>query len=195
VRRLADTERLFARGDRGDGLYAVLDGALCITAVSEGGKSLLLTRMEAPTWFGEIAAFDRQPRTHDCVADGDSAVLHVPLTALDALLDNDPARWRHLGLLVATKLRLAFTTMEDVAALPLRDRLVRRLVLLAEGHGERPHLRASRTLDVTQEQLAAMLAVSRQSVNQALKDLAAAGLIELAYGQITLRDVEGLRAV
>lgn len=193
-RTLADKARLFSRGDDGDGLYAVLDGALCITATSESGRELLLTRMEPPTWFGEIAVFDRQPRTHDVVADGASVVLHVPLAALDALLARRPTFWRELGLLVSGKLRLAFSALEDAAALPLKPRLVRRLLVLALGHGERA-TGVQRVLDVTQEQLAAMLSSSRQSVNQALKDLEQEGLLRVAYGQITLVDVERLRTL
>jgi CRP-like cAMP-binding protein len=193
VRPLPDGARLFSRGDDGDGLYAVLDGALCITATSERGRELLLTRMEPPTWFGEIAVFDRQPRTHDVVADGDSLVLQVPLPALDALLTRRPGFWRDLGLLVSGKLRLAFGALEDAAALPLKPRLVRRLLLLAEGHGERTS-GVQRILDVTQEQLAAMLSSSRQSVNAALKEFEEEGLLRVAYGQITLVDVERLRA-
>jgi hypothetical protein len=194
VRTLADGARLFSRGDDGDGLYAVLDGALCITATSESGRELLLTRMEPPTWFGEIAVFDRQPRTHDVVADGKSAVLQVPLPAVDALLARRPTFWRELGLLVSGKLRLAFAALEDAAALPLKPRLVRRLLLLALGHGERA-TGVQRVLDVTQEQLAAMLSSSRQSVNAALKDLEQEGLLKVSYGQITLVDLERLRAL
>ncbi len=194
VRGLVDGTRLFSRGDDGDGLYAVLAGALCITATTESGREVMLTRMEPPTWFGEIAVFDRQPRTHDVVADGDSEVLHVPLVALDALLLREPLFWRDLGLLLSGKLRLTFAALEDSAALPLRPRLARRLVMLAEGHGEH-HPDAKRTLEVTQEQLAAMLSSSRQSVNQALKELEQHGLVRVAYGQIVLVDLEALRAL
>jgi CRP/FNR family transcriptional regulator, cyclic AMP receptor protein len=72
--------------------------------------------------------------------------------------------------------------------------LQRRLVMLAEGHGEH-HPDAKRTLEVTQEQLAAMLSSSRQSVNQALKELEQHGLVRVAYGQIVLVDLEALRAL
>lgn len=194
VRALKDTERLFSRGDAGDGLHAVLDGALLIMSTSQSGRALMLTRMEPPTWFGEIAVFDRQPRTHDVVADGHSSVLHVPLHALDALLTRQPRLWRDLGLLAALKLRLTFSALEDLAALPLRSRLARRLLLLGEGHGERKS-GVQRVLAVTQEQLAAMLSASRQSVNLAVKELEQGGLIRVAYGQVTLLDVDGLRAL
>ena len=194
VRPLVDDERLFARGDAPDGLYAIIDGAVRVTAVNEAGKELLLTRVEAPGWFGEIAVFDRHPRTHDCIADGDAVVLHIPLPALDGLLAAEPLRWRDLGLLVAAKLRLTFEILEDSAHLPLSLRLGRRLLVLAGGHGEWRD-QHKRVVDVTQEQLASMLSASRQSVNQALKDLEQRGIVKVSYGHIELLDSDALGAM
>ncbi len=193
-RTLASGERLFSRGDPPDGMFAVVDGALRVTAVTEAGREVVLTRAEPPAWLGEIAVFDRQPRTHDCIADGAAVVLHLPLAALDALLQQAPHRWRDLGVLVAGKLRLAFHVMEDAAALPVAVRLARRLVLMSGGLGDQLD-HARRLVTVSQEQLASMLGVSRQTTNAALKDLEARGLIRLAYGQIELVDASTLAAV
>jgi CRP-like cAMP-binding protein len=193
-RKLKDGERLFSRGDPPDGLFAVVDGALRVTAVTEAGREVVLTRAEPPAWLGEIAVFDRQVRTHDCIADGAAVVLHVPLAALDEILDATPRWWRDLGVLVAGKLRLAFHVMEDAAALPVAVRLARRLVMLSGGLGEQlDHTR--RVVTVSQEQLGSMLGASRQTVNAALKDLEARGLIKLAYGQIELVDPSRLADV
>jgi len=70
-----------ARAAPPDGLFAAVDGALRVTAVTAAGREVMLTRAEPPTCLGESAVFDRQPRTHDCLADGDSVVLHVPVAA------------------------------------------------------------------------------------------------------------------
>ena len=51
---------LFQRGDAPCGLYAVLDGAVRIGAVSAQGKEAVLTLIEAPHWFGEIGLFDER---------------------------------------------------------------------------------------------------------------------------------------
>jgi CRP-like cAMP-binding protein len=186
-RPLVDGERLFSRGDPPEGLFAVVDGALRVTAVTPAGREVVLTRAEPPAWLGEIAVFDRQPRTHDCIADGQALVLHVPLAALDALLSTTPRWWRDLGVLVAGKLRLAFHVLEDAAAFPVVVRLARRLVHLSGGLGERlDHSR--RLVTVSQDQLASMIGVSRQTVNAALKDLESRGLVRLSYGQIELVD-------
>ncbi len=193
-RHLVDGERLFSRGDPPDGLFAVVDGALRVTAVTAAGREVVLTRAEPPTWLGEIAVFDRQPRTHDCIADGDAVVLHVPLAALDDLLQAKPRWWRDLGVLVAGKLRLAFHVMEDAAAAPIVVRLARRLLVLSGGLGdELDHRR--RVVVVAQDQLASMLGASRQTVNAALKELEARGLVKVAYGQVEIVDADGLRAL
>jgi CRP-like cAMP-binding protein len=191
VRRLPARGRLFSRGDEADGLYAVLDGGIRVSGASESGREALLTLLEPPSWFGEISIFDGQPRTHDAVAEGEALVLHVPRRALDAVLEAEPRYWRELGLLVTSKLRLAFVAMEDMALLPIAVRLARRLAMMAEGYGEREHQR--RTVEVSQEQLAQMLSTSRQTANQLLKELAARGLIRLSYGTIEILDLAGLR--
>ncbi len=190
VKRLGQGERLFCRGDDPDGLYAVVSGAVSVVTVTEGGKEVLLTRIEAPTWFGEIAVFDGDARTHDVVADADTVVVHVPQPRIIAVLDDAPGRWRALGLLVATKLRITFDVLADVAVLPLAARLARRLLVLAEEHGALVTHKA--TLHVTQEQLASMLSSSRQTVNQVLKDLEARGVIKLSYGNVDIVDHDAL---
>lgn len=192
ARELVDGERLFSRGDPPSGMFAVLDGAMRITATTEAGKEALLLLTEPPAWFGEIAVFDGQPRTHDALAYGNARVLHVSQGALEAILEEHPAWWRDLGLLVAQKLRLALHALEDGATLPLAQRLARRLAWMAAGYGDW-HGRTARALSVSQEELASMMSASRQSVNQCLKDYEAKGWVRVAYGSIEVLDIDALR--
>lgn len=193
VQRLSAGERLFARGDPPSGLFAMLEGTMRISAPSEEGKEALLTLAEPPTWFGEISVFDGQPRTHDAVAAGEVELFFVPQAALDRLLAEHPQRWRELGLLLATKLRLTFTVLEEAALLPISVRLARRLVWIALGYGEW-HDRQARVIEVSQEQLSSMLSTSRQTVNQVLKALEAKGVLRIAYGSLEIVDLGALRA-
>ncbi|MEK1906797.1 MAG: Crp/Fnr family transcriptional regulator, partial [Pseudomonas sp.] len=180
----------FRRGDPPCGLYAVLDGAIRIGAVSRTGKEALLTLVEAPQWFGEISLFDGQPRTHDAFAEGPTRLLLVPQANLLALLEREPGYWRDFALLLSQKLRLAFIALEDMSLLPAAPRLARRLLLMAEGYGETGE---RRNLHLAQEQLALMLALSRQTTNQILKDLQARGAVRLNYGEIEIVDLQLLR--
>lgn len=193
VRRLSPGQRLFKRGDPPCGLYAVLEGSVRIGAVSEQGKEALLSLVESPHWFGEICLFDGQPRTHDAVGLGHCVLLHIPQTALLTLLDEQPAYWRQLALLMSQKLRLTFINLEQLSLMPTAARLAHRLLMIAEGYGEIDPPR--RVLQLPQEQLASMLSLSRQTTNQILKDLQGQGIVNLKYGEIEILDAERLRAL
>ncbi|RKT20298.1 Crp/Fnr family transcriptional regulator [Paraburkholderia sp. RAU2J] len=190
VERLAAGQRLFSRGDADDGLYCVLDGLMRIGAASAMGKEALLAVIEPVNWFGEIALFDNRPRTHDAYAERDSELFHAPRAALVALLERRPAYWHVFGLLLTQKLRLAFEAIEEAALLPAAQRVARRLLLMAGGYGEPGALR--RVLKVPQEDLAMMLALSRQTINQVLKQFETQGALKLRYAEIEIADVRQL---
>ena len=192
LREVADGELLFARGDAPNGIFGTLSGAIRVSGSDEDGREALLTMLQTPSWFGEVALFDGLPRTHDARADGAALVVQVPQDSLTALLAAEPRYWRHFALLLTAKLRLAFVAMEDGALLPIAVRVTRRLVLIAEGYGEW-HDRSSRVVEVSQEKLATMLGTSRQTANQVLKELEAKGLVRLTYGGVEILDLRGLK--
>ncbi len=183
-RHLAPGESLFARGGDADGLCCVVAGALHIGAHDVQGQAAVLAYLEPYQWFGEISMIDGLPRTHDAVADVASQVLVVPRTDLLVWLADHPVHWRDMARLACRKLRVAFVVLEELALLPLEERVLRRLQLLAQGYGSRDVMR--RRIRVAQEVLARMLGVSRQSVNKALKQLEARGALRLHYGEIEL---------
>lgn len=191
LKTLRDGETLFSRGEAVDGLYAVLEGALHISGVTRDGREAVLSLIEPPMWFGEIALFDRLPRTHDAVAEGATTVVFVPLSVLDTLLDAHPIYWRYFGVLMAFKVRMAFIALEDLAIVQPAERLARRLVWLtycAVTGGEM----GRRRLTIKQTQLALMMSLSRQTVNQLLRALEQRGVIRLSYGLIDVLDTAAL---
>ncbi|MEM5318600.1 Crp/Fnr family transcriptional regulator [Paraburkholderia sp. JHI869] len=196
VRTLQAGERLFMRADADDGLYCVLQGAVRVGAASVAGREALLAVVGPAHWFGEIALFDGGARTHDAYAERDSTLFHVPRAALVALLDATPAYWHTFGLLLAQKLRLAFDAIEETALLGAAARVARRLLLLSNEYGEASATQGApgsrRVINVPQEDLALMLALSRQTVNQILRQFEREGLLALRYGEIEIVDAAGL---
>jgi CRP-like cAMP-binding protein len=195
VRRLSANERLFTRGDVADGLYCVVEGALRVSGTAESGKEALLIYLEPPNWFGEIALFDDGPRTHDAWAVEDCTVLHVPRGALLRTLGEHPVYWRDLALLLADKLRLTFIALEAMALMPGPARLKQRLAMMTDGYGEGRQDADRLRIRIPQEELAQMVALSRQTTNQILKDLEAQGSIRLHRGCIEVLDPDALRRI
>ncbi|MCY1522634.1 Crp-like helix-turn-helix domain protein [compost metagenome] len=63
--------------------------------------------------------------------------------------------------------------------------------MITEGYGGLAGRR--RVIQLAQEQLAMMLALSRQTTNQILKDLEAQGALRLTYGEIEILDLDLLQ--
>ena len=191
LRQLTAGQYLFKRGDPPCGLYAVLEGTLRVSAVNEHGKEALLSLVGAPYWFGEICLFDGLPRTHDACATGPCTLVQVPQQALLKILDQSPRYWRDLALLMSQKLRLSFIGLEQLSLMPASVRLAHRLLMIVEGYGDMEL--SKRVLQLPQEDLAAMLSLSRQTTNALLKDLQTQGIVRLGYGEIEILDAQRLR--
>ncbi len=174
-RQLAPQQQLFARGDAFCGIYVVLRGQLLISGLHQSGQQALLTLITPGQWLGEIALFDQMPRTHDALALLETELWQIPKTALQLLVRIDPQWWQAFGQLLTGKLRQVFIELEDRAVLSAEQRLARRLCLLSQQQSKIP---------LQQEQLGQLLSLSRQTTNQLLRQLVAAGLIQTRYGGI-----------
>lgn len=192
VETFAPNQRLFCMGDASNGLFGIVDGVVRVTTPAPDGSEILLTLAERPQWLGEIALFDGQPRSHDATAHATTVAVHASQARLDEWLARDPRAWRSLSTLLTTKMRLVLSALADISTSSLGARLARRLVHMADGYGEL-RVGTARLVLVSQEQLAAMLWASRQTVNRALKVLEAAGLVRVSYGEIEILDLEGLK--
>jgi len=183
---------VFHRGDPCDGIYCVLSGAVRFGAIAPSGREWIVGLIEAPEWFGEIALIDGGVRTNDACVEVPSTLLHLPLRHLTRMLAGDPGLWKHLGRLVVRKLRVALSSFEDMALEPPRVRLARCLINLFEGYGQRkpepPH-----RVRVSQERLGMMLSLTRQTVNELLRQMEKESIIGCERGGVRVLDPWRLR--
>jgi CRP-like cAMP-binding protein len=139
-----------------------------------------------------MSLFDGLPRSQEVFAQKPATLLHVSQSALHSMLAQQPGYWHWFGLMLSYKLRLALLTIEDLSLQPAAARVARRLLQLAQGFGDSEVSR--NRLHVHQEQLALMLSLSRQTINQILKEMEAQNLVKLSYGAIEIVDLDRLSA-
>ena len=93
---------------------------------------------------------------------------------------------------MAQKIRISFENNEAMILLPAAQRLASRLLLIAGGYGginaEQSRIRLS------QDTLASMVSLTRQTTNQLLKNLESQGIVDLKFGEIVILDFDRLRA-
>jgi CRP-like cAMP-binding protein len=183
---------LYRRGEQSYGLYAVLGGAMAIGTVGMDGKEALLAVLGPTAWIGEISLFDGLPRPNDASAVSRTLLLHVPEAALQSLLDSTPRYWRDFALLMAQRLRVLFENTEAITLLPAAQRVANRLLMIAGGYGG---LNATQSrIRLSQDSLASMVSLSRQTTNQLLRSLESQQIVSLKSGEIAILDFDRLRA-
>ncbi|OZA84927.1 MAG: Crp/Fnr family transcriptional regulator [Burkholderiales bacterium 34-67-9] len=162
---------------------------------AQAGKQVTLTYVEPGVWFGEIAMFDGERRTHDAYAHGPTSLLCVARKDFQKILAQHVELYEALLRLQARRIRNLFGLVEDLNTLPLRARLAKQLLHLSRSYGVPCLANASETrigLQLAQEELAQMLGASRQRVNQELKAMEREQAIRIEPGGLVVCDRSAL---
>ena len=86
----AANQVIFKEGDPGDGVFFVKEGLVQISAVAGYGDSKVLTRIQPGELFGEMAVFDKQPRSASALAEESTTVYFIGRSDFEGLLDRTP---------------------------------------------------------------------------------------------------------
>ena len=185
TRRLPAGQTLFVKGDPGDALYGVRRGQIRIETGTSAGERLTIEVFGAGDLFGEIAVLDGRPRTADAVAQEDAELFVLPRADFLKTLESDGRLAIRIIELLCARLRSTNERTEEMMFLPLSVRLARRLDTLVQDFGAE--------VQITQDELAGLVGVTRESVNRQLQEWRASGIVTLGRGRI-LVDRERLAA-
>ena len=172
--------------------FGVASGVMKLSILNSDGKEGILTVIEPGNWIGEVALLDNtQRRAHNAIALEECELAAVSAKAFEALMQ-EPEFARAIAKLVAGRLRLAYEALAGQTLQSMRERVARRLVMLA--HGDITQATRGRMhISTSQDNLAMMLGVSRPTLSKELQALAKAGAIVLRYGHIEILDMQRLR--
>ncbi|MBP6892780.1 MULTISPECIES: Crp/Fnr family transcriptional regulator [Pseudacidovorax] len=198
VKRYKDGDLIAARGDPPDQWIACAKGAVRVSSTAVSGKQVTLTYVEPGIWFGDVAMFDGDRRTHDAYAHGDTTILCVARADFNKILTAHVELYEALMRLQARRIRTLFGLVEDLNTLPLRARLAKQLVHLVRSYGVPNLADGSQTrigLQLAQEELAQLLGASRQRVNQELKTMEREGAIRIEPAGLVVLDRDALTRI
>ncbi|HEX9159595.1 MAG TPA: Crp/Fnr family transcriptional regulator [Rhizomicrobium sp.] len=164
-------------GDAVDGMYAALEGD--IRAYTYGDeKERILLRLIGPTgWFGEFHLIDDYPtRTFDISAQSDSATLFLAKKDFheiaNASLDNYKQFIKLTCIAQRFLVRIAVEARSDA-----QRKTARALLRIAKMHGRNTAAGVEITINLTQSDLASLIGVSRQYVNELIAGWNEEGLV------------------
>jgi CRP-like cAMP-binding protein len=90
VQKVPQWLALVKQGDKGDGMYFILQGELR-ARVMVGDKETTLATFGPGDFFGDMSLFDHGPRSADVIANADSVVLKMSDVSFDRLTYEAPA--------------------------------------------------------------------------------------------------------
>ncbi len=186
-RTLAPGDSLFLKGSAPDALFGVVRGALRVSVVAANGREAVIAMLEAGHWFGEVSLLVGQERVYDTYAVESTDMAVVAAGDFHHLIAIRPEVHMAFTKLVCQRLRQALVWIDDAILMPLPVRLAHRLLTL-DTRADGVNAGQASALGVSQEDLAFMLGVSRQSVNRQLKFWEEQGVLRVDYRRIVLLD-------
>jgi CRP/FNR family transcriptional regulator, cyclic AMP receptor protein len=174
--------------------FGVIDGLLKMSNDSSGGPGgmpITFTGVPPGGWFGEGTVLKREAYRYNIQALRKSVVAGITAETFHWLMDRSIPFNRFISTQLNERLG-QFIAAREIDRLTHPDARVARSLaalfhpLLYPGVGE--------LLRITQQELAYLVGLSRQRVNEALRALQGGGVIQIEYGGLRVLDLERLRA-
>ena len=171
--------------------FGVVEGLLKMSSDNAQGTTMTFAGLPPGGWFGEGTALKREPYRYNIQALRKSVVAGLPVDSFHGLLDHSIGFNRFVMNQLNERLG-QFIAAREIDRMANPDlRVARSLAalfnpVLYPGVGE--------ILRITQQEMAYLVGLSRQRVNEALSNLQAQGTIRIEYGGLRVLDLEALRS-
>ena len=170
--------------------FGLVQGLLKMSSDNAQGQTMTFAGISPGGWFGEGTVMKREPYRYNIQALRKSTIAGIPVITFHWLLDNSIGFNRFVMSQLNERLG-QFIAAREIDRMNNPDiRVARSLAslfnpVLYPGVGE--------VLRITQQELAYLVGLSRQRVNEALTNLSDQGTIKVEYGGLRVLDIHALR--
>jgi CRP-like cAMP-binding protein len=194
-RQFQPGEAIFQQGDPGQMLYLVESGQVRIYVQDEQGQETSVKLCGPGDIFGELAVIDGLPRSASAVAMGNTVVHILSRDRFREHMRRVPQLSLNFMKTLSERVRNSTLQMSSLTMLDTPGRLARKLLELAQEHGDVAPEGVRINLTLTQSDLASLIGTTRESANKALGAFRRQGLILMRQGRIIITDPDALRAL
>lgn len=186
--------QLMRQGEPAGPLLILLEGRLRVSVMSLSGRELTF-RVIAPVQpVGEVAMLDGGPRTADVLAVSTCRLLLLPRDHCQATMARYPSLGQALIRVLCERLRDTSLGLERVATQRLASRMAYLFLKLAGDYGRPRPDGVVVPMRLSQGEIAAMVAGTREAVNKQLAEWRQTGVLAMDRGQVVIRDAAALSA-
>lgn len=178
---------IYYEGDKGNGLYLVVNGKIKCIKLAEDGRELMTGMYGTDEYFGTNAILLNDQYTDTATAIEDSQLCIIPKEQIDQLLNLYPEVSREFIKLLANDIRDKEDQLLQLAYHSVRKRMAEALVRLAKNQGKE-----AESIKISREDLAAMAGMATETVSRTLSDFKDENLIDKKGSFITILDLTRL---
>jgi CRP/FNR family cyclic AMP-dependent transcriptional regulator len=193
VRSYETGDTIFHQGDDAGSVSILIDGHVKVTSHGAAGKEVILAFRGPGDIVGEVGAIAGSARSSAVRALEPVQTLAVGAADFRRFLDTHARASMNLVLMLIERLRTADEARIEFAGHDVVGRVARRLVELSERFGVPCDDGVEVKLALSQEEMAAWTASSREAVAKAMRLLRELGWIETHRRRVVVRDIESLR--
>jgi CRP/FNR family transcriptional regulator len=179
------------QGEEDPCLFLVTEGAVRLASVTAGGREVIVALLGRGELFGESALL-AAPSPVEARSIACTEVVALPVSSIRSIVERQPATAEQLLRLVAARLHRTRAALEEALSLDIPARVAGRLRELAADHGVHDAGGVRVELPITQEELARMVGVSRETVNRTFATFAARGLVHAGPRRLVITDLAAL---
>jgi CRP-like cAMP-binding protein len=187
-RHFAKDEALYHFGDSSRGVYGIVAGNVSVSIPNDVGAAQTVYLATPGFWIGDAALFSDQTRLVTVIAETEVDALFLPKAQLDDLVREHPDLLRDFYALSHLNLNVALSLIANLVTPNAAQRLAAFLLNVDERQ-----VNPGDWIQVAQDRLASMVALSTPTVQRHLRNLSAAGLVEIGYGRMRVIERAALR--
>lgn len=195
MREIRRKEVLYLPGDAGDRIYLLKRGVVKISTLTDDGKEIILALLRPGEVFGEESVLEDAPRDQMAEAYEDALICVITRQDFMGILRAHPEMAFKVTKLVGFRLKTLRNRVEGLLFKGAPARLAQTLLDLARDHGIKDAEGILLPLRLSQQDLANLIGVTRESVNLALADFRDRGLVETDGRSLRVRRPDELRAL
>ncbi len=190
---LSRGQMVVQRGDPSAGFYVVVHGQVKLAVSSPSGMEKVVHLVGSGQTFGEAVMFMGMPYPVYSQALVDSLLLHISRSVVFEGIDHDPLFCRKMLAGLSGRLH---SLIGDVESYSLRSSTQRVIGFLLQHESAAPEDggKTSLSLPASKSVIASRLNITPETFSRALHELIAAGLIAVHGREVSILDLEGLRA-
>lgn len=183
-------EPIYLTGQPPNGVFGLVEGSIKLAFPRNDGEDYVAHHAGSGFWVGDLALFANAPRLVSIHAAEPTTMVQLPPQAIASLVRDEPGLHTDFYALTYENFKTALSVIANLAIVLVDKRVADRLLLEAAAHPQ-----ADGWIQVSQPDLAQLMALSVPTLRRTIGRFVSAGLVEQGYGRIKVLDPKGLQQI